>query len=543
MSESKNRGGLGGRLASHFALCGVAAASIVATQSNAEVVFSAVNWTIPATTDGLYIKVDTQQTGATGGALPGWDLNPWGSGTSAISFFWASTGPSAGVRLNTAAGANGSNLSRLPVGYVVGAGLTGGASGASFGTGGATFASTTPGFWSYNSVNHFGFRFTTDSGSTHYGWARMQVGANAATRTITGIAFESVPGAPIEVGNEGGPPPAYDPCAPFNPTVAIGANSVNLNQDTAGNLTLSGCGGTAFKANYFKFVPPESGNYSFSTCSSSAATRMAILDGCTPGSSQLACNDDSCGSSSSVSAALTGGATYYVVVGGESAGSTLPSPIAISVEAPANPNCAAADTANFGSNIVDTTGITSSLTVRASATGTSTIYRAKWLRFTPGVTGAYTVSACGAVGDTKIAIGASCPGVGQTFDSIAYNDDACACTSGCGTAGNANWASRLDSTSVGIPLTQDLVAGQTYYIIVGGFGEATAPIQADVVIDGPPPVDCPADLDGDGVVGGLDLSALLAAWGQSSNGDVDGDSDTDGQDLTALLAAWGSNGC
>jgi hypothetical protein len=49
---------------------------------------------------------------------------------------------------------------------------------------------------------------------------------------------------------------------------------------------------------------------------------------------------------------------------------------------------------------------------------------------------------------------------------------------------------------------------------------------------------CPADLDGDGTVGGGDLTTLLAAWG-SSGADIDGDGTTSGSDLTSLLAAWG----
>lgn len=47
----------------------------------------------------------------------------------------------------------------------------------------------------------------------------------------------------------------------------------------------------------------------------------------------------------------------------------------------------------------------------------------------------------------------------------------------------------------------------------------------------------PADLNGDGLVNGVDLSALLACWGAAC-GDVDGDGTTSGTDLAALLAAW-----
>jgi hypothetical protein len=50
---------------------------------------------------------------------------------------------------------------------------------------------------------------------------------------------------------------------------------------------------------------------------------------------------------------------------------------------------------------------------------------------------------------------------------------------------------------------------------------------------------CPADLNGDGVVGGADLGGLLAAWG-TNGGDIDGNGDTDGADLGVLLAGWGN---
>ena len=50
---------------------------------------------------------------------------------------------------------------------------------------------------------------------------------------------------------------------------------------------------------------------------------------------------------------------------------------------------------------------------------------------------------------------------------------------------------------------------------------------------------CAADVDGDGVVGGSDLAALLAGWGGTSP-DVDGDGTVDASDLAGLLAAWGN---
>ena len=48
-----------------------------------------------------------------------------------------------------------------------------------------------------------------------------------------------------------------------------------------------------------------------------------------------------------------------------------------------------------------------------------------------------------------------------------------------------------------------------------------------------------ADLNCDGRVDGVDLTALLAAWGQPGPTDLDGNGTTDGLDLSVVLAAWG----
>ncbi len=50
---------------------------------------------------------------------------------------------------------------------------------------------------------------------------------------------------------------------------------------------------------------------------------------------------------------------------------------------------------------------------------------------------------------------------------------------------------------------------------------------------------CPADLNGDTLVDGLDMTELLSCWGTNC-GDVDGDGSAGGLDLTAILAAWGT---
>jgi len=52
-------------------------------------------------------------------------------------------------------------------------------------------------------------------------------------------------------------------------------------------------------------------------------------------------------------------------------------------------------------------------------------------------------------------------------------------------------------------------------------------------------VPCPADLDGDGTVGGSDLAMLLGAWGTPAE-DLDGNGTTDAADLSILLGGWGT---
>ena len=50
----------------------------------------------------------------------------------------------------------------------------------------------------------------------------------------------------------------------------------------------------------------------------------------------------------------------------------------------------------------------------------------------------------------------------------------------------------------------------------------------------------PADINGDGIVDGVDLSIVLSQWGQAGgSGDVDGDGTVDAADLTVLFSDWG----
>lgn len=69
----------------------------------------------------------------------------------------------------------------------------------------------------------------------------------------------------------------------------------------------------------------------------------------------------------------------------------------------------------------------------------------------------------------------------------------------------------------------------------GGSGAAPT-----LTVEGTPGLPAPSpDINADGAVNGLDLTALLAAWGTSSAScDLNGDGTVSGIDLTSLLAAW-----
>ena len=527
---STTRGALASRLARHFAGAAVLA---TAASASADIQLQVFNQAIPATIDGLYINVETGATGSAGSVVAGWDINPYSS--TSLTFFNA-TGTGMMRFPGATTGSAGNLAPETPINAA-----------GSFGSGAVVFGAAA-GNWQLNSTNLFGFRFVASDGLTHYAWGRIAVGATVQDRTLLDIAWETTPDTQILAGSEGGPPPDYDPCAPFNPSIGVGGNNPSLNLTTSTTLDLSAsCGLMIYKANFFKFTAPVSGDYVFSTCGAGVDTRMAVLSDCDATiATTLGCDDDSCefSAGSEITLAATEGTAYYIVVGGTSPKAKLPSSIAIEVVAPANPACVSATALAFGENLFDNTASTTVQTVASTAdgTGSATVQKAQWFSFTAGATGAYSISLCGASGDTMLAIGTACPGFGQKFATIAFNDDACAQSNG-----TSLLASFIDATNggatgtfAGFPLTQDLVAGETYYILAGSFS-ATANVTATLVIDGPPQGGVTGDFDGDGLVNASDLAVLLSAWGLPGATDLDGDGNTGPADLAVLLGNW-SNG-
>lgn len=183
-------------VASRLGMCAAALAAAAAPMSdaNAVVVTFSTPINVPSTFDGIYVNLLTGGTGALGSAIPGWDFNPYNSGT-ALSFFWsASPSQASGV-----AGTTTGPYSDLANGTVVSAASTFAQVTAST----ATAAFQTPG------THTLGFRFYNEStGAVNYGFMSLTSGgANGFPLTINGWSFENT-GAAITVTTGVVPEPA-----------------------------------------------------------------------------------------------------------------------------------------------------------------------------------------------------------------------------------------------------------------------------------------------------------------------------------------------
>ncbi len=177
------------RLNSHFALCAAALATGTAIgTANATVIYSGpINLIVPATIDGIYMNVQTGAWSSTTTTPAGWDVNPYGTSTTAISLF-AATGT--GYMRNP--GTTATAATRLDLGTVVGSSaFFYGSSSAAIGSG--------IGQWAANSSGYFGFKFIAADGITHYGWMQLSIGANAGTRSIVQYAWEDTANTSIVV--------------------------------------------------------------------------------------------------------------------------------------------------------------------------------------------------------------------------------------------------------------------------------------------------------------------------------------------------------
>jgi len=460
-------------------------ALLLSMQARGDIVHRVVNTPIPVTQAGLWINIETGATSTSSAGPAGWDFNIYTSGAY-------TSGPAAGMAniIFYTGSTSGSGFMRLP-------GTTGGtppshalgttiAPYGSFGAGTATFGPQF-GAWKLNADNYVGFKFIAADGLVHFGWARIAVGSTSQIRSLAEYAFESTPNACISVGaTAGGPPancaapPPYDPCDTTNRVLTVGDNMLVANQTTTQPFAVNsdGCSFTIEHANFYAFTPSSSGDFSVNTCLTSVNTRLAIVSGCGAGSMVLACNDDFCAQSSAAVFTATAGQTVWVVVGGATPTTVLPTFMPVAIEAPYDP-CENIAPIALGQTVVATNDAVAALDMTGYCDSgpihPSVIYKANYARWTAPKTGYYSFGACPATFSAHVAVMTAC---GDATTLLACSYDKCLATYG---ARVEFWAD-----------------GGVEYIFAFGVDEPIEPLPTTVTltvaVEEPPPEPCGKDM-------------------------------------------------
>lgn len=322
--------------------------------------------------------------------------------------------------------------------------------------------------------------------------------------------------------------------------VSYGFNTDNANTDGLVHALCDQFGDDQIhKDIWFKWTATCGGYMTVSTCNTADFdTKIAVYGqsffgltcpGGILGAPILACNDDfgGCsGNTSQITLAVEQGETYRIRVGGWN-GASGEGSILVTCGIPNN-TCADALEVFDGNTFVSTVGAATDGPTITCGTLNGAMPRDVWFRYVATCTGPLTVSTCGTADfDTMIGVwgpnfltGASCPGTGLFGGALlGCNDDSAGCA---------------DNSST---VTVNVVAGKSYRIQLGGWGNQTGHATMNIHCGAP----CPADVDGNGVVNGADLGLLLGQWGVNGSADLNDDNIVNGADLGLMLGAWG--GC
>ena len=170
---------------SALAALAMASATLTSNGAFAAVVCGPSAVPVPADINGVYFNIATGATGTSGGAVSGWDINLYQTG-SALYFFWPSSPASSfgGVAV-------GGVYQALNAGAVIDASATYIVS--SGGGGAAPYVN-----WQTTNTGKFlGVRFFNESTSSiNYGWLQLDTGASGGfPATINSYCFENNGGA------------------------------------------------------------------------------------------------------------------------------------------------------------------------------------------------------------------------------------------------------------------------------------------------------------------------------------------------------------
>ncbi|MGQ0800902.1 MAG: hypothetical protein ACT4NL_12410 [Pseudomarimonas sp.] len=301
MKSSNLRAGAS-RCSRGILLAAAASASLLSSVSMAAIVTSPVtNLAVPQTVAGVYVNVVTGATGTSGGAVAGWDLNPYLSSGN-LGLYWQPTpAASHGGVAAVAAGP----LVVLQPGAVIGP--------ASIFN--AAIQATAPNF-RVTQTGFMGIRFFNEAtNAINYGY--MQISTTAATgfpATIISIVYENA-GTAITIPTPNTPPQfAYNPASgqavPFTGGTLVGSTgngSVAVSVGTAGVGT-----GAASTTTTTCTAPtaPFSGFGQSVTAEGAGAISGGPLSGtCTLGEAQvtqtLTCNESRAGAANARTFTLT----------------------------------------------------------------------------------------------------------------------------------------------------------------------------------------------------------------------------------------------
>ena len=316
-----------------------------------------------------------------------------------------------------------------------------------------------------------------------------------------------------------------DACGAPDPLAGFGVTAYTTVGATTDGLAAPAClffgVSQIYNDIWYCWTATDTGVVFVDLCGSSFDTKLAIYGDCTPcadPSTVIACNDDSCALHSKLSFAAEAGRSYTIRVGAYAAAGTGTGNITIG-------NGSMGDITNpaNGHRYIAYQGTTwtssEALAVTAGGHLVTIDDQAEndWIQANFG-------SLLGVV--RRIWIGFNDMAVEGTF---AWAD---------GTpASFTNW-------NAGEP--NNAGAGEDFAEFLGSIGkwndlaDAGAGYSHLFIVElGPSAPACPADFDGDGIVGGSDLSVILSNWGGTGAGDLDGDGVVSGTDMTTLLSAWG----
>ena len=372
--------------------------------------------------------------------------------------------------------------------------------------------------------------------------AAFQASAGQRVWLVAGLADPSSPmPAFLPVSIE----PPYDPCASAQ-AVVLGSTTLPAVTSVPALDMAGHCDpGTVHapvvhKANYARWVAPQSRYYAFGACPATFAPAVAVLTRCGDASTVIACSYDRCPAVNGARVGFwaTAGTEYLLAFGTNEAFVSLPSSVTITVEEeapPPDPCGADLRSITLGSHSIrldmDFPDLSMAGTPCSFANGQARLFYPYHYRFVAPATGRYSMGNCGdtdpnfwGIYDLRLAVMSRC---GDVTSLLACDDNGC--------SGDAPpWTSRITGL--------ELAAGQVVYIAVaGGDFVAPGPFAFELALD--EVTACTGDLDGSGSVDGLDLGVLLGQWGACGAGacvaDVNGSGSVDGIDLGVLLGAWG----